>query len=45
MEASLMKKNLRYLPVLASLLLLAALLTSCVTYGYTLVTYNETTAK
>ena len=40
-----MKKNLRYLPMLASLLLLVTLLTSCVTYGYTLVTYNETTAK
>lgn len=45
MEESLMNKNLRYLSVLASLLLLAALLTSCVTYGYTLVTHNETTAK
>jgi len=40
-----MKKYLRYFSVFASLLLLAALFTSCTSYGYNLVTYNETTAK
>ncbi len=40
-----MKKNYWYLPILVSLLLSAALFSSCVTYGYTLVTHNETTAK